>query len=204
MDQEISRRTFLAWSTVTLGGAVTLGVGVPVVAGLVPTEELTQGGRSWSPLSPEEVRSLVSGTKTPVKIFFKRQKLDAYLGTLEEDDYAWGIRISPSEERDFRADRSDLFAQPTGLVPYPVVNLGFVLFSPVCPHLGVRYAWDEDAGRFICPGHGSQYDRFGKHLAGPAPRGLDPLPVHDERGVAEVQWVTFKSGEPDRLIVSYA
>ncbi len=45
--------------------------------------------------------------------------------------------------------------------------------SAVCTHLGCITAWDPTAGIIRCPCHGSQYDRGGNVLTGPAPR---PLP----------------------------
>ncbi len=45
--------------------------------------------------------------------------------------------------------------------------------SAVCTHLGCITAWDPAAGIVKCPCHGSQYDREGNVVAGPAPR---PLP----------------------------
>ncbi len=49
----------------------------------------------------------------------------------------------------------------------------FYSMSAVCTHLGCITAWDSAAGLIKCPCHGSQYDRQGNVVAGPAPR---PLP----------------------------
>ena len=49
---------------------------------------------------------------------------------------------------------SKLFAAGDKL-PYPVVNLGFAIFSPICPHLGCRYSWIDDQKKFVWPCHGS-------------------------------------------------
>lgn len=46
-----------------------------------------------------------------------------------------------------------------------------------CPHLGCTVPWNEGAGQFQCPCHGSIYDRFGILLAGPAPRPMDLMPI---------------------------
>ena len=34
--------------------------------------------------------------------------------------------------------------------------------------------------------------------------GLDPLPFRDTNGKAEITWIQYKSGTPDRIIVSYS
>lgn len=46
-----------------------------------------------------------------------------------------------------------------------------------CPHLGCTVPWNEGAGDFQCPCHGSVYDRFGVLIAGPAPRPMDLMEV---------------------------
>jgi cytochrome b6-f complex iron-sulfur subunit len=43
----------------------------------------------------------------------------------------------------------------------------------VCTHLGCLYFWNEAAGIFACPCHGSQFKLDGAYIAGPAPRDLD-------------------------------
>ena len=43
----------------------------------------------------------------------------------------------------------------------------------VCTHLGCLFNWSNQEGVFICPCHGSQFDRDGTYIQGPAPRDLD-------------------------------
>ncbi len=50
---------------------------------------------------------------------------------------------------------------------------GMLALYKVCPHLGCLVPWVRDENRFICPCHGSQYERDGTYISGPAPRGLD-------------------------------
>ncbi len=60
---------------------------------------------------------------------------------------------------------------------------GFYALSLVCPHLGCRPVWDQAAGRFSCPCHGSAFAADGRRLWGPAPRGLGHLAVElDSQG----------------------
>ncbi len=47
---------------------------------------------------------------------------------------------------------------------------GVKAVSAICTHLGCVLEIDEDG--FICPCHGSSYDRSGEVLSGPAPRAL--------------------------------
>lgn len=50
----------------------------------------------------------------------------------------------------------------------------FRVLSPICTHQ--RCVVNVEGGRLVCPCHGSQYDRAGAVLAGPAER---PLARHD-------------------------
>ena len=68
------------------------------------------------------------------------------------------------------------------------------VFSPICTHLGCRYDWEPNSGRFLCPCHGSLFGLDGKALAGPAPRPLDTLPVKIENGELFVEWERYELG----------
>jgi cytochrome b6-f complex iron-sulfur subunit len=46
-----------------------------------------------------------------------------------------------------------------------------------CVHLGCTVPWVAGSHQFICPCHGSVYDYDGSRISGPAPRGLDHMPV---------------------------
>ena len=46
-----------------------------------------------------------------------------------------------------------------------------------CVHLGCTVPWIAGEERFICPCHGSVYEYNGTRVSGPAPRGLDAMPV---------------------------
>jgi menaquinol-cytochrome c reductase iron-sulfur subunit len=197
---EVSRRTFMANATLTIGGVVGLVLAVPIVGSLLPPKNASTG--SWAPLSAEELAALQKATSKPVKLTFTLKYTDGYLPEQAAAEYCWGIKIDPAK---FQAARPDIFSQPGGKadVPYEVVNMGFVVFSPICPHLGCYYSWSEAQNRFMCPCHGSQYTFDGTHIAGPAPRGLDPLPLREENGTAEVTWIIYQSNTPQRIVVSY-
>ena len=75
------------------------------------------------------------------------------------------------------------------------------VYSPVCPHLGCYYKWNEGAGQFQCPCHASTFARDGTVLGGPAPRPLDTLPHRIENGILYVRWVDYAPGIPERAVV---
>lgn len=207
--EEQSRRTFLANATLAVGGVIGLVLTVPLVVSLIPESLLSpdkSAGGSWADLPKDALKQIAAKPGTPVNIQFSFQYADGYFPPATDGQSVWGVKLSPEQVTNFKAKRPDLFGNPADEVKYPALDatLGFVLFSPICPHLGCRFAWNAEADRFICPCHGSQFGLEGDKLAGPAPRGLDPLPFRDKDGQAQVTWIQYKSGEPDRVIVAYS
>lgn len=50
---------------------------------------------------------------------------------------------------------------------------GVVALYKVCTHLGCLYDWRVEEDKFVCPCHGSQFEKDGDYIRGPAPRSLD-------------------------------
>ena len=199
--EEISRRSFMANASLVVGGIIGLGLAIPIVGSLIPQGQGAKG--SWAPLTADELASLQSATSKPVKLQFTLKAKDSYLPEQASGEYVWGIK---TDKQKFEAARTDL--PKSGALPYSdgtydVVNMNFVILSPICPHLGCRPIWNDDASRFQCPCHGSQFNFDGEHVAGPAPRGMDPLPLREQSGTAEIMWIRYASGVPDRVIISY-
>ncbi len=199
--EEISRRQFMANATLTLSGIIGVTLAIPIVGSLLP--QAGAGAGTWSPLDANEWKQLQSSTDKPVKIEFTLTYKDAYLPKGQTAESVWGIKVKDLEA--FKKARPDIYL-PNGTVKAfgpDIVTMGFVVFSPICPHLGCRFNYDDSAGKFMCPCHGSQFDGQGAHLAGPAPRGLDPLPLREQNGQAEVTWIRYQSTTPDRIVISY-
>jgi menaquinol-cytochrome c reductase iron-sulfur subunit len=197
--EEITRRKFMANATITIGGLIGLALAIPIVGALIP--DVGGGGASWTALDEAGWKELQSATDKAIKIDFNLKTKDSYLPEQALPESVWGIKVKDPSK--FEAARPDLFPGGKDSLPYPVVNLGFVIFSPICPHLGCRYNYDADANKFACPCHGSQFNSQGAHIAGPAARGLDPLPLREQSGQAEIEWIRYKPTIPDRLVVSY-
>ena len=203
--EEQSRRVFLSNATLGVGGIIGLVIAVPVIASLIP-ETLVKPENSkgtWAPLTADEFKKLEDSTNNPVRLDIRFKAADGYLPPSDDDQFVWGIKLTPEQEKTFRQRRPDLYDNLAGRIDYPAVTMSFVIFSSVCPHLGCRYNWSADAKRFICPCHGSQFSIVGEHLAGPAPRGLDPLPFREANGTAEVTWIDYKTQQPARVIIAY-
>jgi len=196
--EELTRRTFMANATLTLGGVIGLGLAIPIAGALAPSTGAGTG--RWAPLDDADWRALQAATEKPVQISFKLVGKDAYLPVGESAAFVWGIK---TEMARFQKARPDVYDGSKSDLPYAPMAMGFALFSPVCPHLGCSVNWHDDVERFVCPCHGSQYDAQGAHVAGPAARGLDPLPLRERSGVAEVMWIRYAPTIADRLVVSY-
>ena len=195
---EQTRRTFMVQATLALGGVIGLGIAIPVVTSLIPSADAL--GSTWSPLTPEELAQLKKATEKPIKVSFAVKNKDGYLPEASTDEFVWAIK---TDEAAMKAKRPDLF-EGVSKLPYPVVNMGFVIFSPICPHLGCRYAWSDQLNRFACPCHGSQFSGLGEHIAGPAQRGLDPLPLRDQSGTAQITWIQYEQNVSDHIVLSYS
>lgn len=63
---------------------------------------------------------------------------------------------------------------------------GLVALYKVCTHLGCLYNWNNQEIKFICPCHGSQFEKSGTYIQGPAPRNLDQFTVSIETSEGEV------------------
>ena len=196
----------MANATIVLGGVIGLVLGIPLIDYSIPGSEINNlSGKQWAPLSSSDWQKLTT-SDIPLKVSFTQKTTDGYFLPEATEDYVWGVKMSAAQWAKMKQDRSDLFGSDTAAhVPYEndIYVAGYVLFSSVCPHLGCRFAWDSTKTRFFCPCHNSEFTRDGEHVGGPAPRGLDPLPLREANGKAEVTWIRYKSSTPDRIVVSY-
>jgi Rieske Fe-S protein len=183
----------MANAVIAVGGVIGLGIAIPVIESLLPASGATS--EQWSGLTPAEADAFKKATDQPVKVTFTVRDVNGYFGEADNEQSVWAIKTT---EEKLRAARPELFS--TEKPPYEVVNLGFVIFSPICPHLGCKYQWNPDAHRFICPCHGSQYSELGAHEAGPALRGLDPLPLRNYQGKVQITWIEYESNTPQLVV----
>ena len=173
--QEQSRRTFMAQATIALGGVIGISLAIPLVTSMLKK----------------------ATANTPVKVTFDVHETNGYFGAADSEQFVWAVRASDAE---MEKARPELYNGPDKL-PYPVVNMGFTVFSPLCPHLGCRYSYNEAQKKFLCPCHGSEYNVLGVHEAGPALRGLDPLPLRDYQGKVQVSWILYQANTPAHVVI---
>ena len=73
---------------------------------------------------------------------------------------------------------------------------GYVMaIYQVCTHLGCLIPFQTAQNRFICPCHGSTFERNSHYVIGPAPRNLDQFPITIENGVMVVDTGKKKTGK---------
>ena len=76
------------------------------------------------------------------------------------------------------------------------------VLSAVCTHLGCTVPWVDKQDKFICPCHQAIFDTTGKLIGGPAPRGMDVLPMKIEQGVLKVQYQYFRQLTPNKEVIA--
>lgn len=191
---EQSRRTFMANAVIALGGVIGLGLAIPLVTSLIPAADGSTD--QWTGLTPEQATAFEKAANKPFKISFNVHEVNGYFGATDTEQFVWGVKAT---DQQMRQARPELFSG-TDKLPYPAVNMGFVIFSPICPHLGCKYEWVDAKSMFVCPCHGSTYDDLGKHHEGPALRGLDPLPLRKYEGKVQVTWIEYKDNTPSLVV----
>lgn len=75
------------------------------------------------------------------------------------------------------------------------------VLSAVCTHLGCTVPWIDKQNKFICPCHQAIFDPSGKLIGGPAPRGMDVLPMKIEQGVLKVEYQFFRQLTPKKEVI---
>jgi|RhiMetdeSRZDD1v2_1073273.scaffolds.fasta_scaffold99602_3 nitrite reductase/ring-hydroxylating ferredoxin subunit len=89
------------------------------------------------------------------------------------------LRLALIQYPELTADAGSLKVLPKGAAdPIYVLALGnrrFAAVSPICTHLGCTVEIEQS--RLVCPCHGSNYDREGRVLRGPAEEPLTRYPV---------------------------
>lgn len=90
----------------------------------------------------------------------------------------------------------DPFPFPKSKIWWVVGDEGVRALFKVCTHLGCIYDWKPAENKFICPCHGSQFEREGKFIQGPAPRDLDRFVVRAVDANGEELARTNEAGDP--------
>ena len=104
------------------------------------------------------------------------------------------LRLALVHYPELTADAGSLKVVAKGAAdPIYVLALGnrrFAALSPICTHLGCTVEIEES--RLVCPCHGSNYDREGRVLRGPAEHPLARYPV--ELAADDVLVINLRAG----------
>jgi cytochrome b6-f complex iron-sulfur subunit len=95
--------------------------------------------------------------------------------TFQEGEFGGVVDVGPISELPAPSDPPR--NEPRVKLWVSNTDQGVMGIYKVCTHLGCLYNWSEQEVRFLCPCHGSQFDKTGNYLAGPAPRSLDRFVV---------------------------
>jgi menaquinol-cytochrome c reductase iron-sulfur subunit len=169
------RRRFLGW-VMGIGGAVTATLlSIPLVRfALFPIFAGSSGAR-WSGLgTADQFSSLSNPVRKTISVM---QAAGWQEGTSEKAIYVT------------QGNRTGSLG-------------GVEVLTAVCPHLGCEVQWEAGEQTFYCPCHGSKFARDGKYIAGPAPRGMDTLPLRQRDGQLEVRYQYYRNLLSNKEVVS--
>jgi len=184
----VTRRRFIVGSFAIIA-AIAASLAYPIARYLL--YPLSKGmPRLWTRLKLK--RDLT--TDVPVFVPYKVHRIEGYL----EESIRKGVwLIKPSEAT------AGQIALRKNTVHFPDenwtnTNSEMIAFTPKCPHLGCNVHWSVNEKAFLCPCHGSRFSLDGQVIGGPAPRGLDTLPVRIRNNQIEVMDMEFRAGIADK------
>ena len=168
----ISRRSFFGALLGVGGVAMSALLAVPVMRYVLYPLYSSSGMSKWSKIGL--VDSLPAAGSPPVKKEITFRRLDGWRETVTTES----VYVERTADGKVR------------------------VLSSICPHLGCTVQWSGSKDQFLCPCHGSVFSRTGKHVAGPARRGMDPLPTEQKEGDLLVHFEYFREDVPNREVVS--
>ncbi|PIU45784.1 MAG: hypothetical protein COS95_01970 [Ignavibacteriales bacterium CG07_land_8_20_14_0_80_59_12] len=173
----MTRRRALGAITIVSGAVIAIVVGIQSLRYLISPIFGVPGKKRWQTVGS------VAGMKPGEvrKLSFVMDQSAAYM-TEKVNRYVWVINDAPEGSS----------------------KLDLVVYSPICPHAGCYYNYNEGKNQFHCPCHQSSFAVEGVVIGGPAPRPLDQLPyMVDDQGSLSVEWKVFQAGEPKQILISY-
>ncbi len=195
LERSVKRRTFFANFTHAIGFLIGLPIAFPVLRYLMKP--------MYAPFDNQWLKIGNSGKikqeDVGIQFKYKRKIKEAYMPEQEIDKNVWVLKATPKVLESIYQGKDMEFRDATGKALWTnKKDVPYIAFSGKCPHLGCGFKWrtHKTLGQvFLCPCHLSIYDAGGKVLDGPAPRGLDPLPIKvTAAGEITIIDMEFKAG----------
>ena len=173
-----ARRRFLRWATAASSGVVAILAAIPTVRAFLSPVFRRRAETRWFKVGEADLFDV----DVPTKVDFSETVSDAWV-----------------QSRVLR-----------NVWVYTEDGEQFTVYNGRCTHLGCSYRFDKDPDPsvhpqpnvFHCPCHHGVFDvKQGAVLAGPPPRGLDPLATKIEDGILYVAYQDFRVGIAERVAV---
>lgn len=187
----LNRREFMAYATAgSLALLTALGTGTMVSPN--DNDELIKqlpGEGSWVPggFAYPRIKAGEFGG-----VFILTRAVDSYTTNEAPELNSAGkfyiVRVDPAADE----TNNGLVSTNDGVVG--LKDEGLLAIYQVCTHLGCLIPFQAAENRFICPCHGSTFQRNSDYVLGPAPRNLDQFPVTVENGVVYVDTGKKRTG----------
>ncbi len=196
LERDVPRRTFFTNMTHAIGTLIALPLAFPVLKYLMKPMYVPFDNNWFNVGNVKKIKKEDSG----VQFKFKRKFKEAFMPAQNIEKNVWVVKATPALLTEVYGKKEKKFYDHKGdLVWVNKPNIPFIAYSGKCPHLGCGYKWRKikklPEPIFLCPCHLSIYDASGKVLDGPAPRGLDVLPIQlSAAGDIKVIDVEYKAG----------
>ncbi|KGA92902.1 Ubiquinol-cytochrome C reductase iron-sulfur subunit [Leptospirillum ferriphilum] len=195
-EEALSRRDFMARSTVLVATLIGISLVVPI-GGYVLAAAKTKLSDHWTTLT---VRIDQLPMDEPVSHTFNAVSVSGWM-RVPVVRTVWLIRHSGVTDPMSRSE--DLVLGLDSPLEKKDSSPLLTVLSPICPHLGCSPQWFSDKKLFICPCHHSIYELNGKRIGGPAPRPMDQLPVRIHKsGEISILYEEFQVGTPQKIRLS--
>lgn len=190
----MNRREFLAWATAASTAVFSVVGGLTMVLPDPKTDPLMQG------FVPSEEVEGVANYPIVGGFAYPRIKEGTFGGQFIVDRKASSYQLD--ERPELNATGKFYVVKAENLVPTEDGGVagseatGIMAIFQVCTHLGCLVPFDGGQNRFICPCHGSTFERDSVYVLGPAPRSLDQFEVSvSDEGVIVVDTGKKRTGK---------
>lgn len=92
------------------------------------------------------------------------------------------VRVPKPSGKELEELEKEVLKTSSGIVADDLGESYLIAIYQVCTHLGCLIPFQGAQNRFICPCHGSTFERDSHYVLGPAPRNLDQFPIIIENG----------------------